>query len=184
MSRAYYWNRTCDWYSQYLTVLCWEVRSYGVRKFFVNDFLQLTHSFLTFFLTLYCCIKFLTFPKIVFLYFHIEIPLEIGCKFNIYETYVRSMYILFPGGCEEASKPVLLDNNMLKVNHKCTKTRSQIHSSLTMKSNATDTVFEPLLLTFSIIFIISMSLVLFTVTTQLLFFLYKITCKLLTKVNN
>lgn len=123
MSRTYYWNRTCDWYSQYLTVLCWEVRSYGVRKFFVNDFLQLTHSFLTFFLTLYCCIKFLTFPKIVFLYFHIKIPLEIGCKFNIYETYVRSMYILFPRGCEEASKPVLLDNNMFKVNHKCTKNK-------------------------------------------------------------
>ena len=79
----------------------------GVRKCFANDFLQLTYSLSAFFLTWYCCVIVLNFAKNVFFYFHIEIPLVMGDKLNVYKTYVCSIYVLFPGGCAEASKPVL-----------------------------------------------------------------------------
>ena len=58
---------------------------------------QLTYSSLTFFLTLYIVVFIiLSFAKNIFLYFHIEIPLDIEHKSNIHENYVRSMHVLFP----------------------------------------------------------------------------------------
>ena len=43
--------------------------------------------------------------------FHIGIRLDIGHKFNVHKTYVRSMYVLVPEGYEEASKPVILNKS-------------------------------------------------------------------------
>ena len=54
---------------------------------------------------------------------HSTTPLDIELAMNVYKTYVRSIYVLFPGGCEGASKLELLEKpyettNMLKVNNK------------------------------------------------------------------
>ena len=78
-----------------------------VRKCFVNDFLQLTYNLSTAFFLWYRCVIVITFPKNLFFYFHIEISLDIGHKMNVHKTYVRSIYVLFPGRYMEASKPVL-----------------------------------------------------------------------------
>ena len=53
-------------------------------------------------------IMIVAFPKSIILYFHTAIFLGIELKMNVYETYVRSMYALFPWGYEGAAKLVLL----------------------------------------------------------------------------
>ena len=54
---------------------------------------------------------------------------DIEIKIDVYETHVRSNYLLFSEGCEANS----LNNNMIKVNNKYTKVRYEISPSLTMK---------------------------------------------------
>ena len=46
-------------------------------------------------------------------------PLGIESKMNVYKAYVRSIYILFLGGCKEASKLVLLNKSYKTI--KCSK---------------------------------------------------------------
>lgn len=95
--------------------------SCGVRIFFINDFVQLGYSTLTFFLTWNHCIIALTFPKNGFFYLHMEIRLDIGHKFNVHKTYVSLMYVLLPGECEEALKPMLLKKSYQPTT--CSKTK-------------------------------------------------------------
>ena len=71
---------------------------------FIKDFIQLTFSSLTFFLTWNRCIVILTFLKNVNLYFHIAISLGIVHKLNVHKTYVCSTYVLFPGLRDGTSK--------------------------------------------------------------------------------
>ena len=86
-------------------------------------------SLLTFFFLWHRYIAIMTFPKDVIFYFYTAIPLDIELKMNVYNTYVCSIYVLFPGECQEASLCYwvnLLNNNLLKVNKKYTKARCEI----------------------------------------------------------
>ena len=53
------------------------------KMFFVKDFLQLTFSLLMVFLTWHCCIRILSFPKNITLYFLTANPLDIELKMNV-----------------------------------------------------------------------------------------------------
>ena len=66
---------------------------------------------MTFLLTWHRCILILIFPNNIIFCFHAAIPLDTGIKKNVYKTYVRSVYALFPRGCDRASKFVLLNKS-------------------------------------------------------------------------
>ena len=57
----------------------------------------------------------LAFFQKIFLCFHTPIPLDKELETNNYKTSVRSIYLLFPGGCEDASKHVLLRKSYLTI---------------------------------------------------------------------
>ena len=50
----------------------------------------------------------LSFSKNAYFYFHTAISLDIELKMNFDLTYLHSIYVLFPGECEVASKHGLL----------------------------------------------------------------------------
>ena len=86
---------------------------YTVNRFFLNKFFflnkKLTLILMTFFLLM-------TFLENVIFYFHNGISLGIELKMYIYKTYLRSIYVLFRGGCEGTSKPMLW-TNLVKQEH-------------------------------------------------------------------
>ena len=64
-----------------------------------------------FFLTWHPFFTILTFSRNALFYFHTAISLDIELKMNVDLTYVHSIYVLFPGECEGASKLVLLSKS-------------------------------------------------------------------------
>ena len=49
------------------------------------------------------------------MYFHAAIFSDIELKMNLYKTYTHSVYVLFPGRCEGASKQKLLNKFYLTI---------------------------------------------------------------------
>ena len=76
-------------------------------------------------------------PKNV-LYFHTTIFLDIQLKVNVYKKYVQLVYVQFPGMGNSLKtfviELILINNNILKVNDKCSKARCEISPSLAIKT--------------------------------------------------